>query len=333
MPYERAKVKGKYKPKAKKVVDQVREVLRYHHYSLKTEEAYVQWIVRFIHFSGRKHPRSMGKAEIEKFLSHLAINRDVAASTQNQAFQAIKFLYERVLNIPIEEKIEASRSKKAKKLPTVLSLDETKKLFDELSGTAKTMSALMYGSGLRVSEVVRLRVGDLDFENHQLIVRDGKGNKDRATVLPDKLKETLKKHLKKVRTLFETDLAQGNANVYLPTALSRKYTGGGQSWVWQYVFPSRTLSRDPRGGAMRRHHVHRSVPEKAVSGAASACGIEKRVSCHTLRHSFATRMLEKGVDIRRLQELLGHKDVRTTMIYTHVMNKNLEGLESPFDDI
>jgi integron integrase len=331
VPYKRAKATGKYRPKAVKLLDQVREVLRYHHYSLRTEKSYVSWIKRFITFNKKRHPKEMGKAEIERFLSHLAVNREVSANTQNQAFNAIMFLYRHVLDMPVDEKVEATRSRKPKHLPAVLSRDEVARLLDRMSGTSKVMGQIMYGGGLRVTETVRLRVGDIDFENHQIIVRDGKGGKDRATILPKSLRKPLERQLARVRELFERDLASGDVDVYLPGALGRKYSGGGKSWIWQYVFPARKLSEDPRSGKLRRHHIGPSYVQKLVATAAEKARIAKKVGCHTLRHSFATHMLEKGTDVRRVQEFLGHADLRTTMVYMHVMSKDLGGIESPLD--
>lgn len=236
--------------------------------------------------------------------------------------------------MPVADKIEAVRSRKTKRMPTVLSKEEVKRLLDNIEhDTLKLMAQLLYGSGMRLMEVIRLRVGDVDFDNHQIIVRDGKGNKDRATILSKQLHKPFKQHLEKVKEIFDEDLAEGNANVYLPGALANKYTGAGKSWSWQYVFPAKGLSRDPRSEQIRRHHAHPSAIQKAVPAAARQAGIAKRVSCHTLRHSFATHMLESGKDIRRVQEFLGHADVRTTMIYTHVMKKNLQGIESPLDEL
>lgn len=287
MPYKRAKVNSKYVPKSVKLMDQVHEVLRYHHYAIRTEEAYVNWILKFIKFNGTRHPKEMGKKEIERFLSHLAINRKVAVSTQNQAFNAILFLYKDVLLMPIGDKIESVRSKKPKKLPTVLGKKEVSRLINAMEGTHQLMAKLLYGSGLRLMEVIRLRVQALDFANKQLIVIDGKGNKDRSTLLPDPVHEPLKAHLKRVKILHEKDLQDGYGSVYLPEALARKYKGASKAWVWQYVFPSKKLSKDPRSDVTRRHHVDESSMQRAVYAARNIAEINKRVSCHTLRHSFA----------------------------------------------
>jgi integron integrase len=333
MAYRKEHSKQKFRPKPGKILDQVQEVMRYHHYAIRTEKTYIKWILDYIRFNGTRHPREMGKPEIERFLSHLAVNRNVAPSTQNQALNAILFLYKYVLDMPLNDYIDATRSKKPKRLPTVLNQSEIRRFFQHINGTNELMAKLLYGAGLRLMECVRLRVKDVDFENHQIIVRDGKGGKDRATVLPKTVQEDLRLHLKGVRRLFEQDLADGRADVYLPSALARKFRGAGKSWIWQWVFPAKSLSRDPRTGKLRRHHTHETGLQKAIANAAKKAGIDKRVSPHTLRHSFATHMLEAGKDIRRVQELLGHVYVRTTMIYTHVMSKNFETLGSPLDDL
>ena len=268
-------------------MDQVREVLRYHHYAYKTEITYTNWILKFIKFNGTRHPKEMGKHEIERFLSHLAMNRNVAKNTQNQAMNAIFFLYKYVLNMPVNDKIEAVRTRKPKRLPTVLSRNEVARLISIIKGTHQIMAKLLYGSGLRLMETVRLRVQDLDFDNKQLMVRDGKGNKDRATLLPDPIHSPLKIHLERVKALHQKDLQNGYGSVYLPEALGRKYTGAAKAWNWQYVFPSKNLSVDPRGGVVRRHHSNENTLQKAVRLAANHAGITKRVTPHTLRHSFA----------------------------------------------
>ncbi|WP_299980445.1 integron integrase [Desulfobacula sp.] len=333
MAYKREHVKERFRPKPGKLLDQVREVMRYHHYAIRTEQTYTKWILDYIRFNGTRHPQEMGKPEIERFLSHLAVNRNVAASTQNQALNAILFLYKFVLDMPLNDYIDAIRSKKQKRLPTVLNLSEVSQLFQHISGTHELMAKLLYGAGLRLMECIRLRVKDIDFENHHIIVRDGKSEKDRATVLPKTLQEDLRFHLKGVQKLFEQELAEGRADVYLPQALAKKYPGAGKSLIWQWVFPAKNRSKDPRTQKVRRHHAHETGLQKAVANAAKKAGIHKRVSPHTLRHSFATHMLEAGKDIRRVQELLGHADVRTTMIYTHVMSVNFETLGSPLDNL
>ena len=333
MPYPRTIIKEKFIPKPGKLMDQVREVLRYHHYSIRTEEAYVRWILQYIHFNNKQHPKDIGKNEIERFLSYLASERNVAAATQNQAMNAILFLYKRVLDIPIEDQIEALRSKRPQRLPTVLSRAEIKRLMLEMRDINHLMAMLLYGSGLRLMECMRLRVMDVDFDNHLIVVRDGKGNKDRSTLLPEIMQKKLQQHLKITKELHQEDLANGYGEVYLPHALSTKLTSAAKSWQWQYVFPSGKLSKDPRSGMKRRHHIDETTLQKAVSNAAKKANIPKRASCHTLRHSFATHLLEDGVNIRVLQELLGHKDVKTTEIYTHVMNKDFSGIRSPIDDL
>jgi len=308
--------------------------MRFHHYSYRTEQTYVDWVVRFVTFHGTTHPRELGHTDVEKFLSHLAQEQNVAASTQNQAFNAILFLYRHVLDLPDRvERVDAVRSKKPKRMPTVLTKEEVSSLLAQLDGTPMLIGRLMYGCGLRISELVRLRVEALDFGNGGLIVRDGKGRKDRITILPQSLYPALKAHLEAVRATFETDLAAGKCNTYLPEALARKYPAAHKQWVWQYVFPAEALAQDPRTGLWRRHHVHVSSVHKYIHDAARKAGIAKRVSPHTLRHSFATHMLQAGKDIRRVQDFMGHSDVRTTMIYTHVMEQNLKDISSPLDDL
>jgi len=322
-----------FRPSAARLMDQVRETLRFYHYAYSTEKSYVDWIVRFIRFNEKRHPKDMGKREIERFLSHLATNRDVAASTQNQAFNAIIFLYKKVLDIQIDLDIRARRSSKVKVLPTVLSKDEAASLISCMSGTAKLLGGLMYGSGLRSLEVIRLRIHDIDFDNNQIYVRNPKGGKDRTTIFPDVLHQPIRSQIEKVKTIHDKDLTEGYGEVYLPTALKRKYTKAAVSFNWQYLFPSKVLSADPRSRKIMRHHINKSVLQKAVSNANKKANIVKRVSPHTLRHSFATHLLEKGENIRILQTLLGHKDVKTTEIYTHVMQKNHDNIKSPLDDI
>lgn len=322
-----------FRSSAPRLMDQVRETLRFYHYAYNTEKSYVEWILKFIRFSGKKHPKEMGKFEIERFLSHLAVNRNVAASTQNQAFNAIMFLYKKVLSIPMELDIRAKRTSKRKNLPTVLSKEEARALISCMNGTAKVLAGLMYGSGLRSLEVIRLRIHDIDFENNQIYVRNPKGGKDRTTIFPEVLHKPIRKQIEVTKQLHDKDLEEGYGEVYLPTALKRKYTKANVSFGWQYLFPSKVRSTDPRSGKERRHHIYKSVLQKAVSAAKKKANIVKRASPHTLRHSFATHLLENGENIRVLQTLLGHKDVRTTEIYTHVMQKNHDHIKSPLDVI
>jgi len=312
-------------------MDQVREVLRFHHYAYSTEKSYVDWILRYIRFNNKRHPRDMGKVEIEQFLSYLAINRQVSASTQNQAYNAILFLYDKVLAMPFDFDVRAHRASGPKRLPTVLSREEIKLLLGHMSGKTLLMAELMYGSGLRSLEVMRLRVQDLDFGNKSILIRISKGGKDRSSVFPEKIQQPLLDHLEQVRKIHNVDLANGYGEAVLPLALSRKLTGATKNFGWQYVFPSTTLSVDPRSGKMLRHHIHKTVIQKAIRRATHLAGITKRVTPHTLRHTFATHLLENGVNIRVLQTLLGHKDVKTTEIYTHVMQRSHEGVKSPLD--
>jgi len=316
---------------SKKLLDRVRDAIRLKHYSIRTETAYVDWIRRYILFHDKRHPNDMGAPEVEAFLTHLAVHEHVAASTQNQAYSALLFLYREVLHQDLGP-INALRAQKPKRLPTVLTKDEVQRVLSHLSGTHQLMARLLYGSGLRLMECLRLRVKDLDFDYHTITVRDGKGEKDRVTILPESLIAPLQEHLQHVRRLHQEDLAQGYGAVYLPYALERKYPNASREWIWQYVFPSDRLSVDPRSASVRRHHVDESGLQRAVRGAARQAGIHKRVTPHTLRHSFATHLLEAGYDIRTVQELLGHKDVRTTMIYTHVLQRGGLAVRSPLDD-
>ena len=315
----------------KRLLDQVRDRIRMKHYSIRTEQAYASWIKRFILFHNKKHPKDMGKQEIESFLTHLALDLNVASSTQNQAFNAILFLYNQVLHQPLEDTISAVRAKKPRRLPTVMTNDEALAVLSALSGIHQLMAKLLYGSGLRLMECIRLRVKDIDFGMNQIMVRDGKGKIDRVTMLPESVNSDLKEHLKRVKTIHDNDLNRGYGRVFLPYALGRKYPNADREWGWQYVFPSSSLSKDPRTGATRRHHVHESSLQKAVKKAVRLVRISKPASCHTFRHSFATRLLENGYDIRTVQELLGHKGVNTTMIYTHVLNKGGRAVTSPLD--
>ena len=315
----------------KKLLDQVRDRLRLKHYSIRTEQAYIGWIKRYILFHNKKHPNDMGAQEIEEFLTYLAVKQKVAHSTQNQALNAVIFLYREILGTELKDPIDAIRAKRPQRLPTVLNQKETQKLLNAMDGIHRIMALLLYGSGLRLMECIRLRVKDIDFDKNQMIVRDGKGAKDRITVLPENVKADLKGHIERVKLLHNDDLGKGFGEVYLPYALERKYKNASRKWIWQYVFPSKSLSKDPRSNKTRRHHVHASTLQKAVKQAAKLTKINKQVSCHTLRHSFATHLLEAGYDIRTVQELMGHSDVSTTMIYTHVLNRPGIAVKSPAD--
>jgi integron integrase len=316
-----------------KLIDQVRNLLRTMHYSSKTEKAYLFWIKRYILFHRKRHPVDMGAMEIEQFLTHLAVNEHVAASTQNQALCAIVFLYKQLFKREPGELKELVWAKKAKRLPVVFTRGEAQAVLSQLTGMYRLMATLLYGAGLRLSECLELRVKDIDFSYKQIMVRDAKGDKDRVTLLPESIIEALKQHLIKVKNLHEKDLQAGYGMVYLPDALARKYRNAEKEWGWQYVFPATQISTDPRSGVQRRHHLYETVMQKAVKEAIRKAGIAKHASCHTFRHSFATHLLENGYDIRTIQELLGHKSVETTMIYTHVMNKGGLGVKSPADAI
>ena len=314
-----------------KLLEQVRAHLRVKHYSIRTERSYVDWIKRFIWFHGKRHPKDMGAPELEAYLSHLAVERNVSASTQNQAKSALLFLYRDVLGIELNWLENVTQAKAPKRLPVVLTQAEAQQVLMQLEGTLGLMAALLYGSGLRLMECVRLRVKDIEFSQHEIVVREGKGNKDRVTMLPTSLAEPLRRHLDKVKALHMRDLAEGHGEVYLPNALARKYPKAGREWGWQYVFPSRVLSIDPRSGVVRRHHADEKALQRAMKKAVAEAGIVKPATPHSLRHSFATHLLTSGYDIRTVQELLGHKDVSTTMIYTHVLNKGGRGVMSPLD--
>ena len=318
-------------PARPRLLERVRDAIRRRHYSHRTEQTYVHWIKRFIYFHGKRHPRDLGEAEVTAFLNHLARERQVAASTQNQALSALLFLYKEVLQTPLPWLDGLERAKRPARVPTVLSAAEAERLLSRLQGTRWLMASLLYGAGLRLRECLKLRVKDVDFDYRQIVVRDGKGGKDRITMLPGSAIEPLKAHLARVRTLHDEDLASGHGDVELPDALHAKYPRAQYEWGWKFVFPSHKLSVDPRTGVIRRHHVYENFLIRAVKSAARAAGIAKHVSCHTLRHSFATHLLESGYDIRTVQELLGHVSVETTMIYTHVMNKGGRGVRSPLD--
>lgn len=314
-----------------RVLEEVRNVARIRHLSLRTEQAYVQWIRRYILFHKKRHPREMDEEEIRAYLSHLAVNEGISASTQTVALSALLYLYRDVLkkDLPYVSNIE--RAQKPKRLPVVFTRDETKRILANLKGTHFLVAGLLYGSGLRLMECLRLRVKDIDFTYGQVVVRDGKGEKDRLTMLPAKLKHPLLRHLQKIKVLHEEDLRAGYGEVFLPYALARKYPNAPKQWGWQYVFPAARRSIDPRSGVERRHHFSETSAQKAVKNAIHKANLAKNGSCHTFRHSFATHLLEQGYDIRTVQELLGHKDVKTTMIYTHVLNRGGRGVKSPFD--
>lgn len=316
---------------SEKLLQQTRRIMRRKHYSYSTEKHYIAWIRRFIHFHSDRHPVHMGRRDIEAFLSHLAEKRRVAASTQNQALSALIFLYKTVLDKPLQFPIEAVRARRRKTVPTVLTREEVRRVLAALTGAHQLMGKLLYGSGLRATECVRLRVKDLDFSLCQLTVRDGKGAKDRFTVLPRSTSKELQTHLKRVRAMHEQDLRAGFGAVHLPYALERKYPGAEREWIWQFVLPSRQISVDPRRGVRRRHHLSASSLQKAVRAAAKLARMEKRVTCHTFRHSFATHLLEDGYDIRTVQDLLGHKDIKTTMIYTQMIKRGGLAVKSPLD--
>ena len=317
---------------APRLLDRVRIAIRSRHYSLRTEEAYVAWIRRFVLFHGKRHPKEMGEPEINAFLSHLAMSEHVGSNTQNQALAALLFLYRHVLEIPFPKIENLIRAKKPRRLPVVLTRDEVARLLGKMDGVARLVAILLYGSGLRLLEGLRLRVKDVDFGLNQILVRDGKGARDRVTMLPAAANESLRVQLDSARELHARDRAEGYGVVYLPDAIARKYPNASREWGWQYVFPAETRSVDPRTGHERRHHVHESTVQKGVRRAGKEAAIVKHVTPHTLRHSFATHLLEAGYDIRTIQELLGHKDVVTTMIYTHVLNTfGGRGVRSPVD--
>jgi integron integrase len=313
------------------LLDHTQLVLRRQHYSIRTEHAYLAWIRRFILFHHKRHPKDMAAPEIEAFLTYLAVDAHVAAPTQNQALSALLFLYRHVLGLEVDLPLNNVRARRTHRLPTVLSRDEVHRLLNNLTGTHQLTARLLYGSGLRLMECLRLRVKDVDFELLQLTVRDGKWSKDRVSMLPESLIPSLADHLSRVRQLHQRDLELGLGAVALPTALETKYPNAPFDWRWQYVFPAPHPSRDPRTGRIHRHHVGPAGLQRAVPKASRLAGINKRVSCHTLRHSFATHLLENGYDIRTVQELLGHKDVKTTMVYTHVLQRGGLAVRSPLD--
>jgi len=315
------------------LLDQVRAAIRVRHYSIRTEQSYVKWIKNFILYHKKRHPQVMGEKEINAFLTHLAVAKNVAASTQNQALCAILFLYKEVLKMEIGEIEGLVWAKKPSKIPVVFTRDEARRVIEQLNGDYKLMVLLLYGAGLRLMECLRLRVQDIDLGYNQITVRNGKGDKDRVTILPKSVEPLLKAHLINIKKIHDKDLQNGCGEVYLPYALEKKYPNANREWKWQYVFPATQISKDPRSGKERRHHIHESVLQRVVKTAIRKAGIQKHAGCHTFRHSFATHLLEDGYDIRTIQELLGHSDVKTTMIYTHVLRKGGLGVQSPADMI
>jgi integron integrase len=316
-----------------KLLDRLREALRSRHYSRRTVQTYRMWVKRFIYFHNVRHPDEMGESEINAFLTHLAVKERVAASTQNQALSALLFLYRHVLGRKIGDLGEVIRARKPKRMPVVMTREEVKAVLSNLTGDKWLMASLMYGTGVRLMECLRLRVQDVDFSRTEVLVRDGKGAKDRITMLPESLRTPLQDHLKRVKAMHERDLADGWGRVVMPEALDRKYPNASREWRWQWVFPQENRWKNNKTGKEGRHHVHESIIQKAVAGAVRKAGLTKRATCHTLRHSFATQLLEGGYDIRTVQELLGHKDVKTTMIYTHVLNRGGKGVKSPMDEL
>jgi len=316
--------------KTRKFLDQVRDVMRLKHYAFRTELTYISWIKRFILFHGKRHPKDMGEPEVEAFLTWLAVERNAAKSTQNQAFNALVFLYRDVLKCPLEGRINAVRSRGKQHLPVVMSKEETRQVLSAMSGVTQLMAKLLYGSGLRLMECIRLRVKDVDFEINEIRVISSKGDKDRLVPLPESIQPVLKTHLERVKLIHEHDLAEGFGEVYLPNALGRKYPNAARQWEWQYVFPSRKLSRE---NVMRRHHMDPSSLNRAIKRAVKLAGITKHITSQTFRHSFATHLLQTGTDIRTIQSLLGHNDISTTMIYTHVLRQESHGVKSPLDQM
>lgn len=315
------------------LLEVVQQKVRVKHYSIRTEMQYLQWVKRFILFHHKRHPREMGGPEVEAFLSHLVTHGNVSSSTQNQALSALLFLYREVLGISLPWMDDVVRAKKPQRLPVVLSKQEVGKILDHMQSTHGLIARLLYGTGIRIMECCRLRVQDIDFDRGELLIRNGKGAKDRVTMLPKSLVEPLRAHLIWRKALFDADAAKGKAEVYLPDALERKYVNAATSWAWQYVFCSGSYSVDPRSGRERRHHLDEKLVQRAVKKAVGLAGVNKPATPHTFRHSFATHLLEGGYDIRTVQELLGHSDVSTTMIYTHVLNKGGRGVSSPLDTL
>lgn len=319
--------------KGKKLLDQYRDQIRIKQYSPRTEKTYIHWVREYILFHNKRHPKEMGIPEINQFITHLVVDRKASASTQNQAVSAILFLYRYVLNIQLQGDIlEFIRPKKGKRVPTVLSKDEAKAIISKMTGSYKLMVQVMYGGGLRLMECLRLRIKDIDFENHRIIVYDGKGGDDRVTMLPDSIIKPLKEQIQYVKTLHQKDLNDGYGAVSMPYALDKKFPTANKEFIWQYIFPASTLYTDPTTGKTSRHHIHETALQRSIREAANAIKLQKRVTPHTFRHSFATHLLQAGYDIRTVQELLGHKDVKTTMIYTHVLQRGANAVKSPLDN-
>ena len=316
-----------------RLLDRLRDATRVRHYSIRTEDAYADWARRYILFNDKRHPLDLGAPEVAAFLNHLAVDRQVAASTQNQAKSALLFLYKAVLGVDLPWLDEIIGAKTPRRLPVVLTLSQVRSLLNELNGTMALIASLLYGTGMRLLEGLRLRVQDIEVERREIVIRDGKGGKDRVTVLPENLILPLNEYVARRRALHNKDLAEGFGEVWLPDALAVKYPSAAKAWGWQWVFASHVMTADPRSGVIRRHHLNEASVQKAVAGAARRAGIDKPCSPHVLRHSFATHMLQSGYDIRTVQELLGHTDVATTMIYTHVMNRGGRGVRSPFDQM
>ena len=317
---------------APRLMDRMRDALRSRHYSRRTEQAYCRWVRGFVRFHECTHPDEMGEAEINEFLTDLAVHKHVSASTQNQALCALLFLYRHVLGREIGSLGDVVRARPSSRLPVVLTRGEVRALLGRLDGDAWLMASLMYGTGMRLGECLRLRVLDVDFDRREITVRNGKGGSDRVTMLPGRLARPLREHFARVRLVHESDLADGWGRVELPAALARKYPNAPAEWKWQWAFPQMNRWRDPRTGREGRHHVHATVLQRGVKTAVRGAGITKHAGCHTLRHSFATHLLEAGYDIRTIQELLGHKSVNSTMVYTHVLNRGGRGVRSPLDD-
>jgi len=316
-----------------KLLDQLKNAIRTKHYSSKTEEAYCGWVKRFILFHDKEHPENMGAEEIREFINYLSVNKKVSGSTQNQALCGLLFLYREVLETDLDDIDGIQWAKRAKKLPVVFSRGEVTSILSKLTGEYELMVKLLYGSGLRLNECLQLRVKDIDFDTNQVIVRGGKGEKDRYTILPKSIKSELKDHIESVKKIHEEDIKEGFDSVYMPHRLSSKYPKAGKKIGWHYLFPSKNLAIDPESGEKRRHHIHERTLQRAVKKAIERAGVQKNGGCHTFRHSFATHLLEDGVNVRVVQELLGHEKLETTMVYTHVMSKSKKGIDSPMDNL